>query len=336
MRRIAAVVTALALALPAGEASAWGATGHRLIAQAAAERFSPELPTFLRSRTVPGDLGELAREADRWKGLGQPHDAMREGYHFIDLDDAGRVLGGPTLAELPVAMKDYEAALAAVGADRWEAGWLPYALVDAHQQLTVDFGLWRAARAGERFAKTREKRAWFKRDRERREALILRDIGIYGHWIGDATQPHHTSIHYNGWAKDAPNPQGYTRERVHSRFEGDFVRDSVALADVRAAVRAERVCEDVVRACAARLITETNAQVTTFYALEKAGGFAAGDPRGKAFVAERLGAGAAWMRDLVETAWRESADIKVGWYPISVREVEAGRIDPYPALLGRD
>lgn len=336
MKRFVSAAVALALVAAPQTAAAWGATGHRLIGQAAAESFSPELPAFLRTRTVPADLGELVREPDRWKGMGEPHNSMREGYHFVDLDEAGTVLGGPAIHALPVTMKEYEAALVAAGTDRFEAGWLPYALIDGHRNLTVYFGLWRAARAGEKYAKTRERRAWFRRDRERREALILREIGVYGHWIGDASQPHHTTIHYNGWSKTAPNPNGYTTERVHARFEGEFVRDHLTLAEVKAKMRPGPVCEGPIQVCAVRYVVETNRETEPFYALEKAGGFKPGDPRGDAFAAERLGAGASWMRDLVLAAWRDSATIKVGWSPIEVAKVEAGEIDPYESLRGRD
>lgn len=334
-RLLATLLLSAAVAVPQ-VAHAWGATGHRLVGQVATESLPSDLPAFLRKSGVAEDVGELVREPDRWKGMGEPHHSMREGYHFVDVDDAGRILGGPALDALPATMKEYEAALAAAGTDRFKAGWLPYALVDSHKTLTVYFGLWRAARAGERTAKTRAERAWFKRDRQRREALILREIGVYGHWIGDASQPHHTSIHFNGWDKDAPNPNGYTRERVHSRFEGDFVRDNTGLAEVRAAMRPGPVCAEPIQTCAVRLIRETNDRVVPFYELEKAGAFAAGDPRGRAFAVERLAAGASWMRDLVSLAWRDSASIKVGWSPIEVRAVEAGEVDPYVSLRGRD
>ena len=98
MKRLAAAVSALAiLAVPAAGWT-WGSTGHRLIGVAAAERFPTSLPAFLRSRQAVQDIGELAREPDRWKGdVGKLHDAMREPYHFMDIDDDGKVLGGPSV-----------------------------------------------------------------------------------------------------------------------------------------------------------------------------------------------------------------------------------------------
>jgi hypothetical protein len=44
-----------------------------------------------------------------------------------------------------------------------------------------------------------EERAWFEADRRLREKLTLRDIGICSHYVGDATQPLHATVHFNGW-----------------------------------------------------------------------------------------------------------------------------------------
>ncbi|RYG84403.1 MAG: S1/P1 Nuclease, partial [Alphaproteobacteria bacterium] len=84
---VAAAVCALAsVAVPAA-VSAWGNTGHRLIGIAAMRGLPDEMPAFLRTPGAAADVGELAREPDRWKGAGQPHDRERDTAHFIDMDD---------------------------------------------------------------------------------------------------------------------------------------------------------------------------------------------------------------------------------------------------------
>ena len=46
-------------------------------------------------------------------------------------------------------------------------------------------------------------------------------MGVMGHYVGDATQPLHTTKHYNGWVGD--NPEGYTTSRkIHSWIDGGF------------------------------------------------------------------------------------------------------------------
>ena len=335
MKRIAAAVLALALAAQATAAWGWGATGHRLLAVAAVQALPPELPAFVRSPDAQTEIGELAREPDRWKGAGEIHDKDRDPAHFVDLDSRGLVLGGPSIDALPPTRLEYQKALVAAGTDEGKAGYLTYALVDGWQQLVHDFAYWRVLAAAEARATTPERRAWFAEDRRRREQLILRDLGVWAHYVGDASQPHHTSIHYNGWGP-YPNPEGFTQAKVHGPFEGAFVRANVTAPMLKGAMAPPNVCTAAIEACVVAYIKRTNATVIPYYRLEKAGGFRPGDPRGQAFAAERVAAGAAELRDLTVAAWRASAGSQVGWRPVSVADVEAGRVDPFDALYGID
>ncbi len=53
--------------------------------------------------------------------------------------------------------------------------------------------------------------------------VIIRDLGVWSHYIGDGSQPMHVSVHYNGWG-NYPNPNGYTMAKIHAYFEGEYVR----------------------------------------------------------------------------------------------------------------
>ncbi|MGI8840105.1 MAG: hypothetical protein ACR2F8_04895 [Caulobacteraceae bacterium] len=172
-----------------GQALAWGATGHRIIGRLAIETLPPDLPAFLRGPAAAQAVGELAREPDRWKGAGRMHDADRDPGHFLDLGDDGKVMGGPALAALPATREGYDTALRAVGADSWKAGWLPYSIIDGWQQLAKDFAYWRVDTAAARKVADAGHRAWFAADAAERQALILRDLGVLGHYVGDASQP---------------------------------------------------------------------------------------------------------------------------------------------------
>src|SRR5579875_3897220 len=107
MRRILVSLAALAAATPTA-AFAWGATGHRLIGEAAVQALPPELPGFLHTPQAADDAGELSREPDRSKGAGRAHDSDRDPGHFLDLGDDGGVFGGPKLAALPPTREDYD------------------------------------------------------------------------------------------------------------------------------------------------------------------------------------------------------------------------------------
>jgi hypothetical protein len=56
---------------------------------------------------------------------------------------------------------------------------------------------------------------------------MLHDIGIWCHYVGDASQPLHVTVHFNGWG-NFPNPKGYTdSKKIHAYFEGEFVKGSL-------------------------------------------------------------------------------------------------------------
>ena len=321
--------------LVASQALAWGATGHRLIGRAAAAALPSQAPLFLRDANAVAAAGELAREPDRWRAAGRTHDADRDPAHFLDLDDAGTVLGGPPLAALPDTRAAYDAALRAVGSDSWKAGYLPYSIIDGWQQLAKDLGYWRADTAGAAKTTNAAHRVWLLADLARRQALALRDAGVLAHYVGDGSQPLHVTIHFNGW-RSATNPKGYTNAAIHSLFEGELVRRSVDEAAVSAAMAPSAEVGSDLGRWTANYLAATGRQVIPLYDLERAGGLVPGDPRGRDFVTARLGAGAAALRDLIVAAWLASAAGRVGWPEVAVADVESGRVDPFDSLYGAD
>jgi hypothetical protein len=334
----AAVCVLAAVAVPAA-VQAWGNTGHRLIGIAAVRALPDDMPAFLRTPGAAADIGELAREPDRWKGGGQPHDRERDTAHFVDMDDNGFIMSaaGPSIDALPRLKSEYDAALTTAGLDVNDAGYLPYAIWDGYQNLVRDFAYWRVLNAQEARETDPTKKAWYRVDRERREALILRDMGVLGHYIGDGSQPHHTTIHYNGWDRNTPNPEGFTTSRqTHSLFEGAFTAKVARLDAIEAAMAAPKLDGFDLRARVPVYLRETLSQVTPFYRLEKAGGFGDGDARGAEFTIARLAAGASELRDFYILAWRDSADDSIGWPAVKVAEVEAGTADPWLAMVGED
>lgn len=333
------LVLAAALSAPAASALAWGASGHRVVGVVAASSLPADVPAFLRTPTAVAAIGEYAREPDRWKGSGKIHDTDRDSAHFLDIDDQGRMYGGPmfTVATLPPTRADYETALRAVGQDAWKAGYLPYAIIDGYQQLVKDFTYWRILTAVVKIEKDATRLAYYKADLKRREELLLRDLGVWAHYVGDASQPLHLSVHYNGWG-DYPNPNGYTNSRqIHSQFEGPLAKAVGDQASIQALVPAYRACDCSIETRVVGYLTETWKQTEPLYQLEKAGALVATDPRGKAFVQTRIAAGATALRDLVVDAWSASAKGTIGYRPeISVADVESGKADPWLDLYGKD
>jgi hypothetical protein len=143
------------------------------------------------------------------------------------------------------------------------------------------------------------------------------------------------SEHFNGWG-GFPNPGGFTQDKVHGPFEGAFVRQYVSAAEVRRAMPAPVDCRCPIAARTAAYLAETNRQVRPFFELYKQVNFAGGDPRWRAFATRRLAASAAELRDDIAWAWRESLSGEVGYPPLKVADVLAGRIDPFDPLYGED
>lgn len=332
--RSIAIALSLGLCLTPVTAVSWGAVGHRIVGVLAVEGLPSDVPAFLRGPAAAEAMGELAREPDRAKAAGRIHDRNRDPAHNVDIDDEGKILGAIPFTTLPETREDYETALRAGGTNSWDAGYLQYAIIDAYQQVARDFANWRVVAYGERHSKG-ERKAWYRRDRIRREAILMADLGYLAHFVGDGSQPLHTSSHYNGWG-DGPNPEGFTRDKIHGPFEGAFVAGSVTPPMARAAMRPFQDCGCPVERRVIDYILDTNQQVAPLYRLWGQGAFQPGREDGARFVADRLGDGASELRDLIVLAWRESAKMKAGWPAISVADVEAGKVDPYESMMGKD
>jgi len=335
LAQLLALATCACVLAGAGQALAWGGTGHRIVGEVAIEALPAETPAFLRARSAAEAVGELSREPDRSKGAGELHDKDNDPAHFVDVSDDGTILGGPTLDALPPTRAEYETALRAAGADSWQAGYLPYAIVERWQHLAKDFAYWRVLDAAARNPAWSRNRAWFIADRARREAQILQTIGELSHFVGDGSQPLHVTVHYNGWG-ERPIRGGYTKERIHAPFESALVRATIRAPEVAARLSPFRPCGCRIEQRAARYLDQTYRQVIPLYELEKAGGLALGDPRGTAFARDQLARGASELRDQIVEAWQASGNETVGWKPIAVSDVVAGRIDPFPSLFGVD
>ena len=272
----------------------WGEAGHRLVGEAAARALPVDMPSFFRNAVA--QLAYLNPEPDRWRA---PRDAtpldaaMDPAYapdHFVDLE---LLPAGALRARDRYGFAD---SLRKANVSPQVAGFLPYRIVELTSRLREEFRLWRRAT-------TAQERSWI-------EARILNDAGILGHYVADGANPHHTSIHYNGWT--GANPKGYTPPgtNFHSRFESQYVEANVALADVTPLVDARARAILPLRDSVGAYLERTHQQLGRLYDLDKAEAFGAatrGDGH-KRFAVERLAAGATMLRDVWWTAWVASAD----------------------------
>jgi hypothetical protein len=268
-----------------------------MINRLAGEALSVSVPEFLRSEQALDALEYYGPEPDRWKSPAEPElAAVGSPEHFIDMEYADLV------GELPRKRYDYVRALAfaqkahpdlALSPER--VGLQPYVTVEVWERLKS------AMRDYRELVKDHK-------DTKPVEAEIVFLAGWLGHYVGDGSQPLHTTIQYNGWT--GPNPHGYTTEhRIHAQLESVFVSANVKAADVAKLVAAKPVVMGDVFTDYVAYLRRSESLVEKTYQLEKAGGFdGAGTPAGKAFAEERLAAGATELRDMIYSAWVKSAE----------------------------
>jgi hypothetical protein len=295
--RVTAAVVMLPLIL-AQQSYAWGHDGHMMINRIAGAALPADMPAFLTSYGGLDALEYYGPEPDHWRSTAEPElNAVGAAEHFIDLEYTA------WLGEMPRRRYDYLRALAAAQAAHPQVKMTPEA-IGLQPYVTLEY--FERLKSAMRDYRTL---ATEKHDTRPVEAEILFLAGILGHFVADGSMPLHTSIQYNGWV--GPNPNGYTTgHKIHSMFEGDFVHDNVKPADVTplVAVIQPTVLGDVFSDYMSYL-GHSHTLVEQTYQLEKAGGFVgAGTPDGKAFVDQRLAAGAVELRDMIYTAWVKSAD----------------------------
>jgi hypothetical protein len=322
------LIATLSLPQPA---LAWGAYGHRIINGDAARALPADLPDFLRTPEAIAEIAVLGPEADRIRGSGKTRDADYDPAHFLDLEDDGTVAEAVKLSALPPTREAYDTALRSgppvkgVAPDQYNAGWVPYEIVDGFELVVKDFAIWRVDRFGETNGAPAD-HAFFAADRRLREDLILRDIGYWGHFVADASQPLHISVHFNGWG-DYPNPNNYSQSHtIHARFETAFVNAHASPEAVLPLMTPYAPSTAPILSRVETYLATTNSFVPAVYRLEAAGAFDAGTPAAVTFTLERLAAGASVLRDLIADAYAASLDAKVGYPAVTVRDVLAGSV----------
>jgi hypothetical protein len=217
-----------ALGAFAFDAGAWDYEGHHAINELALASlpsdFGIELTPALKTR-----IEFLAGEPDRWRNVSDlPLKHLNGPDHFIDLEDLKRF--GLTPETLPILRYDFVADIVKAreahpekfppidpdkDADhtRELGGFLPWAITEYYEKLKSDFGTLNALK---QYGGTPEEIA-------NAQADVVYVMGVMGHFVGDGSQPLHTTMHFNGWVGD--NPKGYTtRTTFHSWIDGGYFK----------------------------------------------------------------------------------------------------------------
>ena len=289
LRALAATASLLCLAALPPAARAWGNEGHRLINRLAAETLPSEVPAFLRSPDAIREIEYLGPEPDRWRSAAEPElSAAQAPEHFIDLELAD------ALGPLPHQRLEFEARVFASGQQPEKVGLQPWEATEVWERLKSALREYRALKAAGQ-------------DTRAVEEVAIFYAGWLGHYVGDGSQPLHTTIEYNGWV--GPNPNDYTTEHdIHGQFEATYVAANILPKDFAGLVKAPEHLDDPFAQYVSYL-RDSNKLVDDVYALHKAGGFTG---RGAAaafdFTTRRLAAGSQMLLNLWYTAWVDSAN----------------------------
>lgn len=276
---------------------AWGNEGHRMINRLAAAHLPADVPAFMKTPEAIAEIEYLGPEPDRWRSPLEPELVNQQApEHYIDLELAD-VLGTLPRKRFDFLAAAYAAQLTHPGMDLRpdHIGLQPWQTNEVYERLKVALREYRQA-------------VTEKRDTRPIEQSVLFYAGWLGHYVADGAQPLHVTINHDGWvAKE--NPKGFTTEHgIHWKFESTFVISSnIKPAEVEAKMTPVHPETDVFNDYLAYL-HQSGTHIDQLYELEKAKAFEdTGTAESRAFTADRLAAGASMLRDLIYTAWLESA-----------------------------
>ncbi len=282
----------LLLLLVASPLFAWGEKGHLIVNEAATLTLPTDMPVFFY-KAFP-QLVWLGPDPDRWRGAGDAEDAVNAPDHFLDYEYvSGLQLPRDRYRFIDLLYKS--GTLRRYGIYNSTAGFSPYRIAELSERLTNEWRLWRASAPGSP-------------DRAAVEHDIIRDAGVLGHYIADASQPLHATINYNGWI--LPNPNGYANDcAIHARFETNFVSRAVDLANVLPMVTQAPTLRTSYFNAAIEMLEKSNQEVELLYRIDRDGGFSLFGPvprSGLDFTSRRLAIGASMLRDFWWSTWKAS------------------------------
>ena len=317
------LVVAATLAVVTFRAGAWDYEGHRAVNELALASLPADFGGFKLTPEMKERVAFLAGEPDRWRNVGDlPLRNVNGPDHYIDLEDLRWY--NLTPETLPLLRYDFAADIArerAAHPDKFPpidptrdtdhtrelSGFLPWAITENYEKLKSCFS----------YLKTFQKYGGTPAEIANAEANAVYVMGVMGHYVGDATQPLHTTMHFNGWAGE--NPHGYTTNRsFHAWIDGGYFHQTGGIDVAKLAGKihpAERIRnagepEGMFRDAVAYIAAQ-NKQVEPLYVLEKEGKLTGeGDKglEGRAFLDGQLVKAGQMLGNIWYTAWLEAPE----------------------------
>ena len=264
----------------------------------------------------------LAGEPDRWRNTPElPFKHFNNPDHYLDLD----LLGAHGLEPRSLSQFRYDFVVAQVQGrlahaasfppgdptkdpDHTKAliGLLPWTIVEQEARLKSVFSYLRELQEAGTPGEV---------ENARENAIYV--MGVMGHFVGDGSQPLHTTKHHHGWVGE--NPQHYTTNYTfHQWIDGGYLlKYPPDFGKLRAKLRpARRLAPGDPRNAQTNLfpevmtyLLEQHAQVEPLYRLDKKGkisGFAEFSQEGHDFITGQMLKAAEFLGDLWFTAWQQA------------------------------
>jgi hypothetical protein len=319
-RLLAAALPLLAAVLPL---CAWDYEGHRTVNLLALDSLPTNFPAALRDAAARERVAFLAGEPDRWRNTSDRPLRHANGLdHYFDMEYLADYYA-MSATNLSPFRYEFTAQMAAVRAKspekfsttekdddriKYLPGFLPWAIVENYAKLKSGFS----------YLKVFEEMGTPEEVAEARKNLLY-IMGTMGHYVGDATQPLHTTKHFNGWVGE--NPKGYgTNKTFHSWIDGGYLRKVGGLrdAELRAKLRpaapltldgtTARDAEDVFKVVM-RFLAEQHKLVEPLYEMNKDGRLSGNGEKGmEAFpvLSNQIKLAAQFLGDLWLTAYQNA------------------------------
>ena len=323
LRRLVLVALLFTAAL---DVRAWDYAGHRIVNELALAGLPADFPAFVKTPEASARIAFLAGEPDRWRNISDlplKHDNGPD--HYLDMEDLEDV-GIPLeklsefryvfAAQLSAARAAHPEKFAAINPDKNKdrtrelIGFLPWAIAENYGKLKSAFT----------YLKTYEQYGT-PEEVSNAQANVLYIMGVMGHYVGDGSQPLHTTKHHNGWVGD--NPNRYTTwARFHAWIDGGYIEKiKLTGADLLKSAKPAHILEtpaatsasdrDPVFSDVLAYLSATHDRVEPLYKLDQTGALKpdapdSPDAPGRAFIGEQLLRGGEMLSSLWLTAYRRA------------------------------
>jgi hypothetical protein len=311
-------------------AAAWDYEGHHAVNELALASLPTNFPAFALTPEARLRIAYLAGEADRWRnetslrdgtGLALGHASGPD--HYLDLEDI--YLYGLTPGTLPPLRYDFVADIVKARAAHPEkfsaidlardsdhtrelSGFLPWAITENYEKLQSGFSTLVAL----------EKHGGTPAEIENAKQNIVYVMGVMGHFVGDASQPLHTTMYHHGWTTNN-NPNHYTTSpSFHAWIDGGFFKKTGGIdvtklsAQIHPAEKIPAAADpNGVFQTSVSFIVAANQLVEPLYKLDQQGKLSdKGDAgaEGRAFLEAQLVKSGQLLGNLWLTAWQTAPE----------------------------